>query len=158
MNSVAAADYAAVLVYECPVSDRSTDRPGVQLDRRDRSVGELLRRDRAVAKLPCSYAAGGEAQGIRGTAERNEQREVADRTSTNVLDDFVQRPYLPARGPGYPLGVVPAPISDMGPLGPVRACGALLAAGLLAPALFVREAALAAGAGELSAWLVSRGV
>ena len=33
-----------------------------------------------------------------------------------------------------------------------------LAAGLLAPALFVREAALAAGAGELSAWLVSRGV
>jgi hypothetical protein len=46
----------------------------------------------------------------------------------------------------------------MGPLGPVRACGALLAAGLLAPALLVLEAALAAGAGELSAWLVSRGV
>jgi hypothetical protein len=45
----------------------------------------------------------------------------------------------------------------MGPLGPVRACGALLAAGLLAPALLVLEAALAA-AGELSAWLVSRGV
>jgi hypothetical protein len=42
----------------------------------------------------------------------------------------------------------------MGPLGPVRACGALLAAGLLAPVLLV----LAAGAGELSPWLVSRGV
>jgi hypothetical protein len=65
--------------------------------------------------------------------------------------------FLPV-GLCYPLGVVPAPISDMGPLGPVRACGALLAAGLLAPALLVLEAALAAGAGELSAWLVSRGV
>jgi hypothetical protein len=32
---------------------------------------------------------------------------------------------------GYPLGVVPAPISDIGPVGPVRAGGGLLATELL---------------------------
>jgi len=58
----------------------------------------------------------------------------------------------------YPLGVVPAPISDMGPLGPVRGCGVLLDGGLLPLALLVLEGALAAGAGELPAWLASRGV
>ena len=71
----------------------------------------------------------------------------------------------------YPLGVVPAPISDIGPLGPVRVCGELLGAGLLPPPplpllaaalppppLLVLEETLAAGVGELSAWLVSRGV
>ena len=62
--------------------------------------------------------------------------------------------FLPL-GRRYPLGVVPAPISDMGPLGPVRAGGELLRAGLLLPALAVLEDVLAAGAGELSAWLVS---
>ena len=58
--------------------------------------------------------------------------------------------FLPL-GRRYPLGVVPAPISDMGPLGPVRVGGELLGAGLLLPPVAVR----AAGAGELSAWLVS---
>jgi hypothetical protein len=58
----------------------------------------------------------------------------------------------------YPLGVVPAPISDMGPVGPVRAAGVLLVAGLLPPALLVLAEELAASAGELSGWLVSRGV
>ena len=58
----------------------------------------------------------------------------------------------------YPLGVVPAPISDIGPLGPVRVCGGLLAAGLLPPPLLVLEETLAAGVGELSAWVVNRGV
>jgi hypothetical protein len=62
--------------------------------------------------------------------------------------------FLPL-GRRYPLGVVPAPISDMGPLGPVRAGGELLAAGLLLLVLAVFEDLLAAGAGELSAWLVS---
>ena len=38
--------------------------------------------------------------------------------------------FLPV-GFGYPLGVVPAPISDIGPLGPVRVCGELLGAGVL---------------------------
>ena len=67
-------------------------------------------------------------------------------------------PYLPARGLGYPLGVVPAPIRDMGPLGPVRARGELLGATLLPLPLLVLEEALVAGAGEVSAWLVTRGV
>ena len=65
---------------------------------------------------------------------------------------------------------MPAPISDIGPLGPVRVCDELLAAGLLAPLLavlaggllapplVVLAAAGAAGAGEVSVWLVSRGV
>ena len=57
--------------------------------------------------------------------------------------------FLPL-GRRYPLGVVPAPISDMGPLSPVRAGGELLRAGLLLLALAV----LAAGAGELCAWLM----
>jgi hypothetical protein len=42
----------------------------------------------------------------------------------------------------------------MGPVGPVRVGGELLAPGLLAPAMAVLEDVLAAGAGELSAWLV----
>jgi hypothetical protein len=77
--------------------------------------------------------------------------------------------------------VVPAPISDIGPLGPVRACGELLtaellaagllavgllpppllalAAGLVLPALLVLEdELLTAGAGGLSVWLVKREV
>ena len=58
-------------------------------------------------------------------------------------------------GRRYPLGVVPAPISDMGPLGPVRVGGELLGAGLLLPPVAVLEDVGAAGAGELSAWLVS---
>jgi hypothetical protein len=82
---------------------------------------------------------------------------------------------------------VPAPINDMGPLGPVRACrellaaglepapllvltagllpapllvlaAGLLAAGLLAPLLVVLAEALAAGAGELTVWLVNAGM
>jgi hypothetical protein len=39
-------------------------------------------------------------------------------------------------------------------VGPVRRGGELLAAGLLLPALAVFEDVLAAGAGELCAWLV----
>ena len=74
-----------------------------------------------------------------------------------MLDDFVQCPHLPARGLRYPLGVVPAPISDIGPLGPVRGGGELFDAVLPLP-LLVLDAALAAGAGELSVWLVGRGV
>jgi hypothetical protein len=58
----------------------------------------------------------------------------------------------------------------MGPLGPVRAAGALFVAGRLPPplpalvaellsaALLALDEALTAGAGELSAWLVARGV
>ena len=77
--------------------------------------------------------------------------------------------------------MVPAPINDMGPLGPVRSCRELLAAGLepapllvltagllaagllvlaaglLAPLLVVLAEALAAGAGELFVWLVNAG-
>jgi hypothetical protein len=58
---------------------------------------------------------------------------------------------------GYPLGVVPAPISDIGPVGPVRAGGGLLATELLAPPPALEEElpVLAkdgcAGAGELAA-------
>ena len=58
---------------------------------------------------------------------------------------------------GYPLGVVPAPISDIGPVGPVRAGGGLLATELLAPPPVLEEElpVLAkdgwAGAGELAA-------
>jgi hypothetical protein len=58
----------------------------------------------------------------------------------------------------YPLGVVPAPISDIGPLGPVRVCAELLGAGPLPPPLLALEEGLVAGAGELSAWLVTGGV
>jgi hypothetical protein len=61
--------------------------------------------------------------------------------------------FLPL-GLRYPLGVLPAPISDIGPVGPVRHGGELLAAGLPLPALAVLEDVLAAGAGELCAWLV----
>jgi hypothetical protein len=43
----------------------------------------------------------------------------------------------------------------MGPLGPVRVGGELLGAGLLLPPVAVLEDVGAAGAGELSAWLVS---
>lgn len=76
-----------------------------------------------------------------------------------MLDGCVQCSCLPAYGFRYPLGVVPAPISEMGPLGPVRAGGELLAGALLAPPVPVlEEGALAARAGELSAWLVGRGV
>ena len=66
---------------------------------------------------------------------------------------------------------MPAPISDIGPLGPVRACDELLAtgvllpppllvltAGLLLPPLLVLVDALAVGAGELFVWLATRGV
>jgi hypothetical protein len=65
---------------------------------------------------------------------------------------------------------VPAPISDIGPVGPVRACDELLATGvllppllvlavgLLLPPLLVLAGLLAVGAGELSVWLVTRGV
>jgi hypothetical protein len=59
---------------------------------------------------------------------------------------------------GYPLGVVPAPISDIGPVGPVRAGGGLLATELLAPPPALEEEELTvlakdgwAGAGELAA-------
>jgi hypothetical protein len=64
---------------------------------------------------------------------------------------------LPSCSIGYPLGVVPAPISDIGPVGPVRAGGGLLATKLLA-LLPVLEEELPvpakdgwAGAGELAA-------
>jgi hypothetical protein len=40
---------------------------------------------------------------------------------------------------GYPLGVVPAPISDIGPVGRVRAGGGLLATKLLAPPALEEE-------------------
>jgi hypothetical protein len=61
--------------------------------------------------------------------------------------------FLPL-GRRYPLGVVPAPISDMGPLGPVRVGGELLGAVPLLPALAALDDVLAAGAGEFCAWLV----
>jgi len=65
---------------------------------------------------------------------------------------------LPSCSIGYPLGVVPAPISDIGPVGPVRAGAALLATELLAPPPVLEEEELpvlakdgCAGAGALAA-------
>lgn len=47
-------------------------------------------------------------------------------------------------GRGHPLGVVPAPISDIGPLGPVRGCCELPGGGLLPPPLLVLAGGLLA--------------
>ena len=49
-------------------------------------------------------------------------------------------------------------MSDIGPLGPVRGCAELFGAGPLPPPLLALEEGLVAGAGELSAWLVTGGV